>query len=94
MTITCACSSFVMDEIEISEGSCFNNSYEYVEISHAVALSSGTMALHLDAKMAGEKLNDQVCPNHGTLQRHRIFCSDASFDASIHPVVCGNGEVA
>ena len=65
---------------------------EYVGIKYAVALSAGTAALHLATKLAGEKLYGQARPNQGTLQGHRIFCSDMTFDASINPVAYEDGE--
>lgn len=65
---------------------------EYVGVEYAVALSSGTAALHLATKLAGEKLYGQAKPNQGTLQGHRVFCSDCTFDASINPVAYEDGE--
>lgn len=65
---------------------------EYVGVKHAVALSCGTSALHLATKLAGEKLYGQAKPNQGTLQGHKVFCSDCTFDASINPVAYEDGE--
>ena len=65
---------------------------EYVGCKYAVALSAGTAALHLATKLAGEKLYGQARPNEGTLQGHRVFCSDVTFDASINPVAYEDGE--
>ena len=64
----------------------------YAGVKHAVALSCGTAALHLATKLAGEKLYGQARPNQGTLQGHRVFCSDMTFDASINPVAYEDGE--
>ena len=64
----------------------------YIGVKHAVALSCGTAALHLATKLAGEKLYGQARPNEGTLQGHRVFCSDMTFDASINPVAYEDGE--
>ncbi len=64
----------------------------YMGCNHAVALSCGTAALHLATKLAGEKLYGQARPNAGTLQGHRVFCSDMTFDASINPVAYEDGE--
>lgn len=47
---------------------------EYLDCGHAVALSSGTAALHLAVKLAGVKRNDIV------------FCSDLTFAATVNPV--------
>lgn len=65
---------------------------EYVGCRYAVALSAGTAALHLATKLAGEKLYGQAKPNAGTLQGHKVFCSDVTFDASINPVAYEDGE--
>ena len=65
---------------------------EYIGVKYAVALSCGTAALHLATKLASEKLYGQAHPNQGTLQGHRVFCSDTTFDASINPVGYEDGE--
>ena len=65
---------------------------EYVGVKYAVALSAGTAALHLATKLAGERLYGQARPNEGTLQGHKVFCSDVTFDASINPVAYEDGE--
>ncbi len=65
---------------------------EYVGVKYAVGLSCGTSALHLATKLAGEKLYGQAKPNAGTLQGHKVFCSDVTFDASINPVAYEDGE--
>ena len=65
---------------------------EYVGCSYAVGLSCGTSALHLATKLAGEKLYGQARPERGTLQGHKVFCSDVTFDASINPVAYEDGE--
>ncbi len=64
----------------------------YIGCKYAVGLSCGTAALHLATKLAGEKLYGQARPNQGTLQGHRVFCSDMTFDASINPVAYEDGE--
>ena len=65
---------------------------ELIGCKYAVALSAGTAALHLATKLAGEKLYGQARPNAGTLQGHRVFCSDLTFDASINPVAYEDGD--
>ena len=65
---------------------------ERVGVKYAVALSCGTAALHLATKLAGEKLYGQAKPNCGTLQGHKVFCSDMTFDATINPVAYEDGE--
>lgn len=48
---------------------------ERVGCKHAVALSSGTSALHLAVKLAGVKHGDKV------------FCTDMTFSATVNPVL-------
>lgn len=52
---------------------------EKIGCGYAVALSSGTAALHMAVKMAGVKPGDKV------------FCSDMTFDATVNPVVYEGG---
>lgn len=52
---------------------------EYVGISHAAALCSGTAALHLALKLAGVSQNDKV------------LCSDLTFAASANPILYERG---
>ena len=65
---------------------------EYIGAEYAVAVSCGTAALHMAIKLAGERLYGQARPYQGTLQGHRVFCSDMTFDASINPVAYEDGE--
>ena len=65
---------------------------EYVGVEYAVALSCGTAALHLATKLAGEKLYGQSRADAGTLQGHKVFCSDCTFSASVNPVAYEDGE--
>ena len=65
---------------------------EYTGVKYAVGLSAGTAALHLATKLAGEKLYGQTKPNQGTLQGHRVFASDLTFDASINPIAYEDGD--
>ena len=57
----------------------------------AVALSSGTAALHLSAKLAGEKLYGIPPQGNRALAGRRVFCSDMTFDATVNPVVYEGG---
>ena len=50
---------------------------EKVGCKYAVALSSGTAALHMAVKLAGIRPGD------------RVFCSDMTFAATVNPVVYG-----
>lgn len=59
---------------------------------HAVALSSGTAALHLAVRLAGEKLYGRPKIGHGTLEGRKVFCSDMTFDATVNPVAYEGGE--
>ena len=65
---------------------------EYIGLKYAVGLSAGTASLHLATKLAGERLYGQARPDHGTLEGHKVFCSDMTFDATINPVAYEDGE--
>ena len=65
---------------------------EKVDCKYAVALSAGTAALHLCTKLAGEKLYGMPKTNEGTLQGHKVFCTDMTFDATVNPIAYENGE--
>ena len=52
---------------------------EKIGCKYAVALSSGTAALHMAVKLAGVKPGDEV------------ICSDMTFDATVNPVVYEGG---
>ncbi|MDE7210364.1 MAG: DegT/DnrJ/EryC1/StrS family aminotransferase, partial [Lachnospiraceae bacterium] len=59
---------------------------------YAVALSSGTAALHLAIRLCGEKLYGQQKLGLGTLAGRKVFCTDMTFDATVNPVVYEGGE--
>ncbi len=65
---------------------------EVMECKYAVALSTGTDALHLSMKLAGEKLYGQRPVWERALQGHKVFCSDMTFDATVNPVAYEGGE--
>ena len=65
---------------------------EKIGCKAAVALSSGTAALHLAIRLAGEKLYGQPRTSHGTLEGRKVFCSDMTFDATVNPVAYEGGE--
>jgi dTDP-4-amino-4,6-dideoxygalactose transaminase len=73
---------------------------EYIGIECAIALSSGTAALHLAVKLAAEKLYGSSSGistplglgRGGSLYGKRVFCSDMTFDATVNPVVYEGGE--
>jgi dTDP-4-amino-4,6-dideoxygalactose transaminase len=65
---------------------------EKIGRKYAVALSSGTAALHLAVRLCGEKLYGQPKVGKGALAGHRVFCSDMTFDATVNPVAYEGGE--
>lgn len=46
---------------------------EKIGCKYAVGLSSGTAALHLAVKLAGERLYGQPKVGHGTLEGHKVL---------------------
>ena len=65
---------------------------EFIGVKYAVALASGTSALHLATKLAGEALYGQARPDRGVLFGKKVFASDMTFDASINPIAYEDGE--
>ena len=65
---------------------------EKIGCKDAVALSSGTAALHLAIRLAGERLYGQAKAGCGVLQGKKVFCSDMTFDATVNPVAYEGGE--
>lgn len=65
---------------------------EFIGVPEAVALSSGTAALHLAAKLAGEKLYGKPKVGEGSLKGKKVFCSDMTFAATVNPIVYEGGE--
>ena len=59
---------------------------------YAVALSSGTAALHLAMKLCGEKIYGQSQVGHGALEGKKVFCSDITFGATVNPI-CYEGGI-
>ena len=64
---------------------------EKIGCGYTVALSSGTAALHLAMKLAGEKLYGKSEYGKGALFNRHVFCSDMTFDATVNPVVYEGG---
>ena len=64
---------------------------ELIGVKYAVALSSGTAALHMCMKLAGEKLYGKPKLGNGALEGRKVFCSDMTFDATVNPVVYEGG---
>ncbi len=65
---------------------------EKIGRKQAVALSSGTAALRLAIKLAGEKIYGAARVGHGVLEGKKVFCSDMTFDATVNPVAYEGGE--
>ncbi len=71
-----------------------------VGVKYAVALSTGTAALHLAVKLAAERIyNSSTGVSNpcgmgcgGALLGKRVFCSDMTFDATVNPVIYEGGE--
>lgn len=64
----------------------------YIGINYAVGLSCGTAALHLAIRLAGEKLYGIPKVGHGSLEGHKVFASDMTFDATVNPICYEGGE--
>lgn len=65
---------------------------EQVGCKYAVALATGTAALHLAMKLAGIEAYGIPKVGHGALEGKKVFCSDMTFDATVNPVVYEGGE--
>ena len=59
---------------------------------YSVALGTGTAALHLVIRLAGERLYGPAPANQGVLASKKVFCSDMTFDATVNPVAYEGGE--
>lgn len=62
-----------------------------VGCGHAVALSSGTAALHLAVKLAGERVYGAPAPGHGALEGRLVAASDMTFAATVNPILYEGG---
>ena len=62
---------------------------EIIGCKYAVALASGTSALHMAIKLAGTNLYGERAKS---LEGKRVFCSDLTFCASVNPVIYESGE--
>ncbi len=65
---------------------------EKIGRKYAVALSSGTAALHMAMRLCGEKLYGPSPANRGVLTGHKVFASDMTFDATVNPIAYEGGE--
>ncbi len=73
---------------------------EYIGVKHALAVSSGTAALHLAVKLAAERIYGSGTGistpgglgKGGSLYHKRVFCSDLTFAATVNPIVYEGGE--
>lgn len=65
---------------------------ETIGCKYAVALSSGTAALHMAMKLAGQELYGQPKVGQGVLAGNiHVFSSDMTFDATVNPIVYEGG---
>ena len=65
---------------------------KYIGVKYAVALSSGTAALHLATKLAGERIFGPADHIRGALYNQRVFACDMTFAASINPIAYEGGK--
>ncbi len=65
---------------------------EKIGRKYAVGLSTGTAALHMSIRLAGERLYGPQPVNVGTLTGRKVFCSDCTFDATVNPIAYEGGE--
>lgn len=92
-------SRYMMDAYETNWMSTIGENINAVEritcgkigCKYAVALSSGTAALHMAMKLAGQDLYGQPDVGHGALEERRVFASDMTFDATVNPIVYEGG---
>ena len=59
---------------------------------YGVALSSGTAALHLAIRLAGQRLYGKPPTHEGSLRGKKVFCTDMTFDATCNPIAYEGGE--
>ncbi|MCI9613863.1 MAG: aminotransferase DegT [Dorea sp.] len=64
---------------------------KYAGVKYAVALSSGTAALHLAVRSAGIDAYGMPDISRGALEGKYVFCSDMTFDATVNPLVYEGG---
>ena len=73
---------------------------EYIGVKHAVALHSGTAAMHMAVKLAAERLYGSAAAapisgglgTVGALQGKRVFCSDFASSTMADSIVSEGGE--
>ncbi len=65
---------------------------EKIGVKYAVGLGTGTSALHLATRLAGERLYGQAKVGRGVLFGKKVFATDMTFDASINPIGYEDGE--
>ena len=64
---------------------------EKVGCKYAVALSTGTAALHMAMKLAGETVYGKTVTGMGSLAGKMVASSDMTFDATVNPIVYEGG---
>ena len=62
-----------------------------VGCQYAVALSTGTAALHLAIRLAGVEIYGESGAGYGVLTGKRVFVSDMTFAATVNPIVYEGG---
>lgn len=65
---------------------------EMIGRKYAIALSTGTAALHLGTRLCAEVLYGQAEAGHGTLEGRKVFASDMTFCATDNPICYEGGE--
>lgn len=58
---------------------------------HAIGLASGTAALHMAMRLAGQKLYGLPMLGRGSLFEKKVFCSDMTFVATVNPIIYEGG---
>lgn len=64
---------------------------EKIGMKYCVGLSTGTAALHMAVRLAGNTVYGKPEAGYGVLFQKKVFCSDCTFDASCNPVVYEGG---
>ena len=65
---------------------------EFIGRKYAIALASGTAALHMAIRAAGIRLYGKPKVFQGVLQGRKVFCSDMTFAATLNAVAYEGGE--
>lgn len=63
-----------------------------VGCGYVVALSTDTAVLHLAVRLYAERIYGQLKVGKGSLEGHKVFCSDVTFGAMVNPVAYKGGK--